>query len=79
MRSYVIDKAKGWVKWFLPFYLFTFLPLSATAQPKARRQQQQQAQQQKSQTQNQGVSMRARLQFPTAIDMPEDVVWRRDI
>ncbi len=27
----------------------------------------------------QGVSQRARLMFPTAIDMPEDVVWRRDI
>ena len=56
----------------------------AQAQPKARRQQQQQqAQQQKQQqgqqTQNQGMSMRARLQFPTAVDMPEDVVWRRDI
>ena len=25
------------------------------------------------------MSMRARLMFPTAIDMPEDVVWRRDI
>ena len=53
----------------------------AQAQPKARRQQQaqQQQQQQQSQTQNQGMSMRARLQFPTAVDMPEDVVWRRDI
>ena len=53
----------------------------AQAQPKARRQQQaqKQQQQQQSQTQNQGMSMRARLQFPTAVDMPEDVVWRRDI
>ena len=52
----------------------------AQAQPKARRQQQQKAQQQKkTQTQSQGMSMRARLMFPTAIDMPEDVVWRRDI
>lgn len=55
----------------------------AQAQPKARRQQQtqQKAQQQtqKNQSQNQGVSMRARLMFPTAVDMPEDVVWRRDI
>ena len=23
---------KGWVKWFLPFYLFTFLPFTASAQ-----------------------------------------------
>ena len=53
----------------------------AQAQPKARRQQQaqQQQQQQQSQTQNQGMSMRARLMFPTAVEMPEDVVWRRDI
>ena len=61
---------------------FSFLISSVSAQPKARRQQQQQqAQQQKqqSQSQNQGVTMRARLMFPTAMDMPEDVVWRRDI
>jgi gliding motility associated protien GldN len=54
------------------------------AQPKARRQQQQQQAQQRqqkgqTQQQNQGMSMRARLMFPTAVDMPEDVVWRRDI
>ena len=48
------------------------------AQPKARRQQQTQ-QKAGAQSQNQGMSMRARLMFPTAIDMPEDVVWRRDI
>ncbi|MCH5307860.1 MAG: gliding motility protein GldN [Prevotella sp.] len=47
------------------------------AQPKQRRQQQQQQAQQNSQ--NQGMTLRARLMFPTAIDMPEDVVWRRDI
>ena len=61
---------------------FSVLISSVSAQPKARRQQQQQqAQQQKqqSQSQNQGVTMRARLMFPTAMDMPEDVVWRRDI
>ena len=72
------------VKGILLFYLFTFLPLSVSAQPKARRQQQQQQAQQRqqqgqAQTQNQGMSMRARLMFPTAVEMPEDVVWRRDI
>ena len=71
------------VKGILLFYLFTFLPLATVAQPKARRQQQQQAQQRQqqgqAQAQNQGMSMRARLMFPTAVDMPEDVVWRRDI
>ena len=62
---------------------FSFLISPVSAQPKARRQQQQQQQaqqkQQGQQTQNQGMSMRARLMFPTAVDMPEDVVWRRDI
>lgn len=57
--------------------MITLVAGTAFAQPKARRQQQ--AQQQKQQVQNQGMSMRARLMFPTAIDMPEDVVWRRDI
>ena len=59
------------------FFIFYFLLSSegVQAQPKARRQQKAQQQQ----TQNQGVTLRARLMFPTAIDMPEDVVWRRDI
>ena len=52
---------------------------AVAAQPKARKQQQQAQQQKQQQTQNQGMTMRARLMFPTAIDMPEDVVWRRDI
>ena len=60
--------------------MITVMAGAAFAQPKARRQQQQQAQQkQQNQQQNQGMSMRARLMFPTAVDMPEDVVWRRDI
>ena len=60
---------------------FSFLISPVSAQPKARRQQQaqQQKQQQQGQAQNQGMTMRARLMFPTAVDMPEDVVWRRDI
>ena len=50
------------------------------AQPKQRRTQQtqQQAQQQNA-TQQGGMTQRMRLQYPTALDMPEDVVWRRDI
>jgi gliding motility associated protien GldN len=63
--------------------MITLVAGTVNAQPKARRQQQQQAQQRQqqgqAQSQNQGVSMRARLMFPTAVDMPEDVVWRRDI
>lgn len=47
----------------------------ACAQPAARRQAQQ-----KTQTSNSGnVTTRARVMFPTASSMPEDVVWRRDI
>jgi gliding motility associated protien GldN len=70
----------GWWKvWMLLAFFTLHSSLFTFAQPKARRQQQKQAQQQKQKTQNQGMTMRARLQFPTAIDMPEDVVWRRDI
>ena len=60
--------------------MITLMAGTAMAQPKQRRTQQtQQKAGQKQSQQNQGMSMRARLMFPTAIDMPEDVVWRRDI
>ena len=60
--------------------MITLVAGAVSAQPKARRQQAKtQQQKSKQQSQNQGMSMRARLMFPTAIDMPEDVVWRRDI
>ena len=51
------------------------------AQPKQRRTQQQQQteQQQKKKNPSSAMSMRAQISFPTAVDMPEDVVWRRDI
>ena len=55
---------------------------TATAQPKRSRvQQTQQAQQQKSQgsQQSQGMTRRMQISYPVALDMPEDVVWRRDI
>lgn len=53
------------------------------AQPKKSRVQQnnktavQQAQQRK--TAQGGMTQRMRIMYPTAVDMPEDVVWRRDI
>ena len=50
--------------------------LSAAAQPKVRRAQ---AAAQKAQTASGQMTRRAQLMFPTAIEMPEDVVWRRDI
>jgi gliding motility associated protien GldN len=61
--------------------MITLVAGAVSAQPKARRQQQQKAQQQQQAqpAQSQGMSMRARLSFPTAVEMPENVVWRRDI
>ena len=57
-----------------------------SAQPKRSRVQQAQQQQQTQQQQQanvqgntQGMTQRMRIQYPTALDMPEDVVWRRDI
>ena len=60
---------------------FSFLISTATAQPRVTRAQQQQRQQQSQQQQVQqaGVTQRMQIQYPTALDMPEDVVWRRDI
>ena len=56
-------------------------------QPQQQPQSQQQPQPQQSQQpkQNQrknpssAMSVRAQISFPTAVDMPEEVVWRRDI
>ena len=49
--------------------------LVAVAQPKARRAQAaKQAQQSSTQ-----LTRRAQLMFPTAVDMPQEVVWKRDI
>ena len=58
---------------------------TAEAQPKRSRvqqtQQAKQTQQQKSQgtQQSQGMTRRMQISYPVALDMPEDVVWRRDI
>ena len=53
----------------------------AQAQPKKSRvQQTQQAQQKKQGTQSaQGMTRRMQISYPVALDVPEDVVWRRDI
>jgi len=48
-----------------------------SAQPKARRAQQ--AEQQKKASPSSAMSKRAQISFPTALEIPEDVVWRRDI
>lgn len=69
------------VKGILLVYLFTFLPLTMTAQPKQRRVQQAEVvpQQQKKKQTSSAMSLRAQISFPTAVDVPEEVVWRRDI
>lgn len=54
--------------------MIMLVSVSAMAQPKARRE----AAKKKAQTSTQ-ISKRAQLMFPTAIDMPEEVTWRRDI
>ena len=54
---------------------------AASAQPPQRRAEQQ-AQQQKEQQPkgaSSAMSIRAQISFPTAVEMPEEVVWRRDI
>lgn len=63
---------------FLFILTIAFVATSAIAQPKARRSAAAKKTQQ-TQSSSSQMSMRARIMFPTAIDMPEDVVWRRDI
>lgn len=66
-------------------FIISYLSVSeAVAQPKARRVQQQQQQteqqsQKKKSSPSSAMTRRAQISFPTAVDMPEDVVWRRDI
>lgn len=65
---------------FIISYLL-FSPIGVHAQPKKSRVQgnTEQQQQQRQQTGGQGMTQRMRIMYPTALDMPEDVVWRRDI
>ena len=69
----------GVVRWLLPLYLFAFLPLQTVAQPKRSRVQTQQQQQKQQSAGSSQMTQRMRIQYPTALDMSEDVVWRRDI
>ena len=56
---------------------------AVTAQPKKRRSQQaaeqSQPQHQRRKSPSSAMSVRAQISFPTALDIPEEVVWRRDI
>ena len=51
----------------------------AMAQPKARRNEAKAKKEQQGGSGNAQMTVRAREMFPTSIDMPENVVWRRDI
>ena len=52
---------------------------AAVAQPPQRRAELQAQQQTKQNAASSAMSMRAQISFPTAVEMPEEVVWRRDI
>lgn len=63
------------MKRLLFFMLIAMTAVAVSAQPKARRQ----AAAAKKSTPSSTMTLRARTMFPTALEMPEDVVWRRDI
>ena len=52
---------------------------AAVAQPPQRRAEQQAQQQAKQNAASSAMSMRAQISFPTAVEMLEEVAWRRDI
>ena len=52
---------------------------TAVAQPPQRRVEQQTQQRNQQNAASTAMSMRAQISFPTAVEMPEEVVWRRDI
>ena len=58
---------------------FNLSLITSSAQPKRSRVQQQTQQTQQRSTTQGGMTQRMQLLYPTASDMPEDVVWRRDI
>jgi len=67
------------MKRLLFLIMITFVAGLVTAQPKQSRLQQNAAKQAKNTTANQGMTQRMQIMYPVAVDMPEDVVWRRDI
>ena len=69
------------MKRVLFFLMIVLMTGAVQAQPKQRRAQQktEQQQQQQKKSSSSAMSIREQIYFPTAVDMPEDVVWRRDI
>ena len=64
------------MKRLLSVLIIALVAASAMAQPKMRRSQ---AAAKKAQAAAPQMTRRAQLMFPTAVEMPQDVVWRRDI
>ena len=82
MRNNKIQPNNHWIMVIGLLFIIFYLSVSeVSAQPKARRVQQQQAEQQKKSGNSSSSTMtrRAQISFPTSLDVPEDVVWRRDI
>jgi len=80
----MITKVNEWcvVKVLLVLFTLHCSLFTAQAQPRQRRAQQRAAQaqaQKKSKSPSSAMSRRAQISFPTALEVPEDVVWRRDI
>ena len=85
MKTDIFLMNKRWIVLTALFIVHCSLFISeAQAQPKKSRVAQQQkavTTQQKQQASGSqgGMTQRMRIMYPTALDMPEDVVWRRDI
>ena len=60
-------------------FLTMIVMMAASAMGQPQRSRVQPAEQQQKQNPSSAMSMRAQLTFPTAVEMPEEVVWRRDI
>lgn len=59
--------------------LTMILMMAGSAMGQPQRSRVQPAEQKQKQNPSSAMSMRAQLTFPTAVEMPEEVVWRRDI
>lgn len=67
------------MKRFLFLSTLVLVVVAAVAQPPQRRAEQQAQQQSQQRNPSAAMSMRAQIAFPKAVEMPEEVVWRRDI
>ena len=60
-------------------FLTMIMMMAGSAMGQPQRSRVQPAEQKQKQNPSSAMSMRAQLTFPTAVEMPEEVVWRRDI